>query len=411
MNKDTQVELLDFAGEPESSRRYFGWRVVAVLFVVAVLSWGFGFYGHAVYLAELRKLHGWSTSLIATASTIYYLVSAVLMIFVNDAIGRLGARNCILSGAMCFAVAILGLSQAAQIWQLFAAYLVMALGWAFMTVGAITNILGQWFDRKRGLAISLALNGASFGGVLVVPAMIAAISAYGFSRAMLVSALVIIALAMPLAIFVLGKPAPKSPLFPLAQNGAASQAWTRASTLRSAAFWVISVSFSVGLLSQAGVLVHQVAFLETSIGREGAAIAVALTTATSICGRLAMGTWVDRINLRIFTTISFGSQALALLAMTQTTSFWPLLLLCAIYGLSVGNVITLPSLIVQREFPAAAFGMIVALSTAITQFVYAFGPGLVGIVRDASVNYAPALVLCALFNLAAAGLIFWRPKL
>jgi cyanate permease len=120
---------------------------------------------------------------------------------------------------------------------------------------------------------------------------------------------------------------------------------------------------------------------------------------------------VDRINLRIFTTISFGSQALALLAMTQTTSFWPLLLLCAIYGLSVGNVITLPSLIVQREFPAAAFGMIVALSTAITQFVYAFGPGLVGIVRDASVNYAPALVLCALFNLAAAGLIFWRPKL
>jgi cyanate permease len=86
------------------------------------------------------------------------------------------------------------------------------------------------------------------------------------------------------------------------------------------------------------------------------------------------------------------------------------LLLCALYGLSVGNAITLPSLIVQREFPPAAFGMIVALSTAIIQFVYAFGPGLVGVVRDASVNYTPALVLCALLNLAAAGVILRRPK-
>lgn len=410
MDRNTHAELRDFAGEPESSRHYFGWRVVAALFVIAVLAWGFGFYGHAVYLAELRNLHGWSTSLIATASTLYYLVSAVLMIFVNDVIRRLGARNCILSGAFCFALAIVVLSQASQLWQLFAAYLIMALAWAIVTIGAITNILGQWFDRRRGLAISLALNGASFGGVVVVPALIAAISAYGFSRAMLVSALLIVALAVPLAIFVLGKPAPKSSILPLAQNDVTPQAWTRASALRSPAFWVISASFSAGLLSQAGVLVHQVAFLETSIGRAGAGIAVALTTAASICGRLAMGAWVDRINLRVFTTITFGSQGLAVLAMTQTTSFWPLLLLCALYGLSVGNAITLPSLIVQREFPPAAFGMIVALSTAIIQFVYAFGPGLVGVVRDASVNYTPALVLCALLNLAAAGVILRRPK-
>jgi MFS family permease len=208
MDRNTHAELRDFAGEPESSRRYFGWRVVAALFVIAVLAWGFGFYGHAVYLAELRNLHGWSTSLIATASTLYYLVSAVLMIFVNDVIRRLGARNCILFGAFCFALAIVVLSQASQLWQLFAAYLIMALAWAIVTIGAITNILGQWFDRRRGLAISLALNGASFGGVVVVPALIAAISAYGFSRAMLVSALLIVALAVPLAIFVLGKPAP-----------------------------------------------------------------------------------------------------------------------------------------------------------------------------------------------------------
>ena len=410
MNKEPQTELRDFAGEPESSRRYFGWRVTAALFVVAVLAWGFGFYGHAVYLAELQRLHGWSTSLIAAASTLYYLASAVLVIFVNDAIRRLGAMRCILFGAVCFAVSIAALGQISQPWQLFAAYLVMALAWATMTVGAITNILGQWFDRRRGLAISLALNGASFGGVIIIPAMVFAIFAQGFSTTMLVSSVAILVLAIPLALFVLGKPYPVPLTASSSGAEAAPRTWTRAGALKSPAFWVVSAPFSISLLSQAGFLVHQVAFLEGPMGRAGAGIAVAVTTAASICGRLAMGVFVDRLNLRAFSAISLIAQAAALIAMTQTASVWPLFLFCAIYGLSVGNLITLPSLIVQREFPPAAFGMIVALSTAITQFTYAFGPGLIGIVRDASVSYTPAIGFCVLLNLIAAGIVLMRPK-
>ena len=43
----------------ESSPRYFGWRVVAALFLVAVVAWGFGFYGQGVYLAEFSRRFGW----------------------------------------------------------------------------------------------------------------------------------------------------------------------------------------------------------------------------------------------------------------------------------------------------------------------------------------------------------------
>ncbi len=410
MNRETPPELRDFAGEPESSRRYFGWRVTAALFAIAVIAWGFGFYGHAVYLAELQRLHGWPTSLISAASTLYYLASAVLVIFVNDVIRRFGARNCILSGAACFAISLAALGQITQPWQLFATYLFMALAWATMTVGAITNILGHWFDRRRGLAISLALNGASFGGVIVIPAMVFSISAQGFSATMLVSSAAVLVLAVPLAFFVFGKPSPVSRTTMPASGEIAPRAWTRASALRSPAFWVVSAPFSISLLSQAGFLVHQVAFLEGPMGRAGAGVAVAVTTAASICGRLAMGAFVDRLNLRTFSAVSLLVQSAALVAMTQTASVLPLFLFCAVYGLSVGNLITLPSLIVQREFPPAAFGMIVALSTAITQFTYAFGPGLIGVVRDASANYTPAIGLCVLLNLLAAAIVLLRPK-
>lgn len=404
-----QRELRDSAGNSESSRSYFGWRVVAALFCVAVLAWGFGFYGHAVYLAELQRIHGWPTSLISAASTLYYFAGAILVIYVNEAIVRIGPLRCVLFGGVCFALSVAALSQVTQPWQLFAAYLVMALGWATLTLGAITNILGLWFERRRGLAISLALNGASMGGVLVIPAMVFLISAYGFTNAALGGSIVILAIILPLAIFVLGKPAPRPLAAIVAEAGAAPAVeWTRASALRSPAFWVVCAPFCLGLLSQAGFLVHQIAFLETSIGRESAGIAVAITTAMAITGRFFMGAFIERLDMRIFSAASFASQALAWIAMTQTSNLWLLLLLCAINGFSVGNLITLPSILMQREFPAAAFGMLIALSTAINQFSYSFGPALIGIVRDVFASYTPALLACAALNAIATFIILQR---
>ena len=80
-----------------------GWRVVFVCFVMATLVWGFGFYGHGFYLAELQRLHGWPASLIGGASTAYYLFSALLVMFINDAIRRFGVRACVLVGAVALA--------------------------------------------------------------------------------------------------------------------------------------------------------------------------------------------------------------------------------------------------------------------------------------------------------------------
>ena len=49
----------------ESSPRYAGWRVVLACYLAAVFCWGFGLYGHGVYLTELHRLHGWPTALIS----------------------------------------------------------------------------------------------------------------------------------------------------------------------------------------------------------------------------------------------------------------------------------------------------------------------------------------------------------
>jgi cyanate permease len=74
---------------------------------------------------------------------------------------------------------------------------------------------------------------------------------------------------------------------------------------------------------------------------------------------------------------------------------------CAMFGLSVGNMITLPGLIVQREFAREHFARAISLVIAIDQVILAFGPGLLGAVHDLTGSYASALALCVLLNLGA----------
>jgi MFS family permease len=388
----------------ESSPRYFGWRVVVACFLMALACWGFGLYGHSVYLAELTRLYGWPPSLIAGASTATYLLNAVLVIFTSNALARFGVRRFVLFGVGALTLAIVLLALAREPWQVYAAYLAMSFGWLGLGLVTIPTIISQWFTRRRGLAISLALNGASFGGIVVAPSLVALIHVAGFTSAMLIAAAVTVAILVP--VIFLWIPAHAAPT----QQAASDSVWTRRDALRSVPFWTVSGPFALALIAQVAFIVHQIAFMEPIVGRAQAAVSVSLMTTFAVIGRLTLGTVVDRLDPRLISSVSMFSQAVALLVMTRTTDSTLLLVCCAAYGFSVGNIITLPSLIVQREFPSSAFGMVLGLSTAIGTFAGALGPGLIGLIRDVTGNYAAALLVCMALKLVGGSFVLIRKR-
>ena len=82
------------------------------------------------------------------------------------------------------AAAAVAIGAVREPWQLYLADAVLAFGWAGTSLAMITNTISLWFDQKRGMAISLALNGASFGGIVGVPLLVTMISHIGFGNAM-----------------------------------------------------------------------------------------------------------------------------------------------------------------------------------------------------------------------------------
>jgi MFS family permease len=395
----------------ESSLGYPGWRVVLACFLVALFIFGFGLYGHAVYLAELQRLHGWSTGLISNASTLSFLLGSFLAAFTSDAMARIGTGRFLLCGIFALALSTTLLAFAETPWQLYAAYLLLACGWMGMGTVVIATIVSSWFNHRRGLAISIAFNGATFGGIIIAPTLVVLIGAIGFTRAMLAMTAVMIVILVPVVIGLIGVSAPASARRD--QAAASSQpapALSRGQLLRDLKFWTIAAPFSLALLAQVGFIVHQIALLEPAMGRSLAALAVAVTTTMAVIGRLSLGLVVDRLDPRVVTAGSLLTQAAALFAISQTTDTAILFVSCAVYGFSIGNLITLPPLIVHREFEPAAFGTVLGLSTAICGFVSAFGPGLVGFVRGATGGYTAALLLCLTLQLVSAAIVFRRPQ-
>jgi MFS family permease len=300
-------------------------------------------------------------------------------------------RRFVLFGVATLAAAIVTLALARAPWQVYLAYLIMSFGWLGLGLVTIPTIIATWFTKKRGLAISLALNGASFGGIVVAPALVLLIDHTGFTPAMLIAAAVMVAILVPaVLLWVRIPPAEATPI----QAATAAPAWTRRDALASLPFWTVSGPFALALLAQVAFIVHQIAFMEPLTGRATAAFSVSVMTMMAVTGRLTLGMVVDRLDPRFISAASMFAQAAALFCMTRTHDPTLLLIACGAYGFSVGNIITLPALIVQREFRPDNFAMVLGLSTAIGTFAGALGPGLIGLIRASTGDYAVALTAC-----------------
>jgi MFS family permease len=406
------AETMARSGFDETSIRYAGWRVVLACFLVALFIFGFGLYGHGVYVAELQRLHGWPAALISSASSLTFLLSSILATFTSEIIARIGSKHLVLLGIAALSASTILLAFATNPWQLYVAFIFMSLGWNGMGVVVISTIVSSWFVHRKGLALSIAFNGASCGGVVVAPLLLLLVGKIGFSAAMLTATTIMVVVLIPVVLAWIG---PRQPSIDLAerrtqyssapQTPDAQKNMTRMTIMRRLAFWTISAPFGLALVAQIGFIVHQIALLEPKVGRPGAGFAVALTTSMAVIGRLCLGMVVDRLNPRLVTAVSLVSQAAALLAITQTDNATALFAACSVFGFTIGNLITLPPLIIHREFNAADFTMVMGLVTALSGIVGALGPGLVGLVRSLSGGYTIALTLCIVLELIAAVLV------
>ncbi len=373
---------------------FYGWRVVAAAFVLAIFGLGMGFHGPAVYLHAIHERMGWPLALISAAVTVHFLVGAMVVANLPALYRRFGIPTVTKAGAISLAVGVFGWAVATAPWQLFGATILSGAGWVTMGVAAINAIVAPWFIRARPAALAMAYNGGNMGGVVFSPLWAAAISAIGFPAAAAVIGLVMAITMWILADLVFSRTPQQMRLIPDGDEPgvrAASVTSSAAKPLPGSLLWsdlkflTIAAGMALGLFAQIGLIVHLFSLLVPALGASRAGLAMGLVTAMAIMGRALLG-WAMPANIdrRLMACASYAVQigGCVVLIAADGTSVPLLLLGVVLFGAGFGNGTWLPPLIAQVEFVGDDVPRVVALIVAISQGTYAFAPVVFGMIRE-----------------------------
>ena len=404
---------------------FYGWWIVAAGTVILFVSSGIGFYGHGVILDPLRNQHGWSKATISSAITLYFFATGAFGFLIGRLIDKYGPKWFLVIGSLVIGAGFVLLSFINATWQLYSIYLFMAVGFCCTSLVPVNTLITNWFIHKRGFAMSLTNTGLSLGGIVMVPLAVYMISDWGLQIALPVLGTIFWVVIIPTAlVFIKQRPSDVNQ-FPDGSpphnsgkkriNTALSvetqmRIWTRRRAVRTVAFWAIVASFLMALGGQIAFLVHQVSFLSQYLGTTGAASAVSLTAGASIAGRLFLGTFVDRCDKRYVTMVCFLIQGIAVLALAYYNHVVVLYLGTFAFGLTMGSIIMLQSLITGECFGLKSFATVSGISGLFTMSGAAFGPMLAGFVYDATDSYRLAFTIFAFLSVLAMVVIYFaRP--
>src|SRR5690606_5905237 len=145
---------------------------------------------------------------------------------------------------------------------------------------ALTTTLAPWFERHQGRAVTIALLGASFGGMIGLPLLATGIETLGFTRATLLAGLAVMAVVLPLAVNVMRRHPQERGLRPDAtppgapRAGAEPRQCSRPAAIATLQFRPSIAAFGLALLVQLGFLPHPIALAAPTLGASGAAALV-----------------------------------------------------------------------------------------------------------------------------------------
>ena len=399
-------------------RLFYGWYVAMACAVLMFVGVGVGYYGLPVFLKPLRDEHGWSTTQVSLAPTVYFFVSGVTAAIVGPIIDRRGPLGFMLVGTIVNGVSGAAIGLVNDLWQLYFVYFIFAVAYGMSSGIAVSAITTRWFIRKRALATSISSSGVSLGGIVVAPLASALIGAGGLELATpLLGALVILA-GLPVILLVLSFEPAAMDLDPdgtpplEATGGRAlsmdsqTRVWTRGEAMRTVSFWALMMAFLLVLIAQTGYIIHQVSFLEDRLGsRNQAAFTISVTALGSVIARFVVGIFADNLDRRLLSVVLFVTQATCVLLIIHTENIVATWALTLVFGFTIGNVYMMQSLLVGEIFGMVSFGSIFGLISAAGQIGSSAGPFGVGFLHDAGDSYVLPFTVTSILTYVAAGII------
>ncbi len=357
--------------EPPRAGLYYGWKVLAALFVAGFLVYGGGLYSFVLFVTPLTEEFGWSRAATGGIVSAFWL-SAPLLLVGGLAMRRFGVTRMLAAGIIIEALCVLLLAGVSTLPQMILLRAAMGFGKIMFAV-TIPVTIATWFSRRFGLALGIAWAGWHIGGMLLAPVTASIIRHFGWRGACIALGVSLLAFALGPMLWVQRVRSPAA--LGLGPDGiplgaaAATRGGTTSSTasrppppagslgnlLGSPRFWLIAAATLCFYMTYGGVLAHQAAIVEGAGYTAGlASVVLGSTAGFAAIGGLATGWAIDRWPLARIGVLMHAlliAGAGAMLAVSQTPSLPGLIGYAVCFGLMIGGSDIFFVKLMRERFP------------------------------------------------------------
>lgn len=316
-----------------------------------------------------------------------------------------------------FCLGYFAYSFATSVYHMYICAFLVGFCWLNAALMPVSMMVTNWFNKQRGLAMSLAMAGIGLGGTIFSPIVTSLLESFGWRMTYRIMALVILVIALPTALFILKKKPENMGLKPLGADEAPTAAAKAAAPARKLQitvkqsrmklfFWLILLGIFCNSIINSGALGQFPPAIQEMHGASLQAAIISMYSLIGIFGKLALGWINDRFGIIVSSVYGCTCFILAFLFMLFADSHVTMLYLMAVvFGL--GNAIgtVTPPLVTTEVFGKENYAEAYGIINSVSQVGLALGSLLVASIYDVSGSYTAAWILLAVAS--ALTMIGW----
>ena len=378
----------------------YGWVMVGLGAGITCVAMG-ALFALPVYLQAIATDTGWSRADISLAMTIGFAAMGLAGFGWGALSDRIGPRPVAFAGAIMLVIGMFIACQAPNIVVFQLAYGVLGGAAVSAFFAPLTSATLGWFDKNRGVAISIASIGGGVAPMIFSQLAAVLIPAEGWRTAMLIIAIIATVLLLPMTLMVRSAPA-MAPAGPATAGG--KRPGIDFSVLRTPQFIVLAVTFLFCCGAHSGPIFHTVSYAMILCG-------VPLATATSLYsiegvaglfGRVICGYLADRFGPRKVIVGGLALQAVGIYSYIYVSQLPHFYVLAAVLGIVYGGVMPLYSVLAREYFSQSVMGTVLGAAGITSSLGMAFGPVAGGWLYDTYGTYHWLYIASAAVGVAAA---------
>jgi MFS family permease len=385
-------------------------RVVAVLCLTEIVSWGVLFYAFTVSAVAISETERWSLTTLVAVFTLAQVVGAATGVWVGRHIDAVGPRRVMTGGSVAGVAAVVAIALSPNLASYAAAWVVAGAAMSATLYPPAFAAVTHWGGERRVRALTAITLVAGFASTVFAPLTAWLLSVGDWRSTYLVLA-VVLALTVPLHWW--GLRGPWTPSGATADPGpAADGSGSRAPRVRLEGFVLLCVAMSLAGVSVYAVVVNLVPLLvEGGLTTSRAALALGIGGAGQVAGRLLYAPMARRLGVVARTRATMLFAALLTVGLALVSQ--PLAMVAAISfaaGSARGVYTLLQATAISDRYGTASYGSrngvlsgVVVTASALSPWGGAFLAATLG-------SYQSAFLVLALVALAAAVLVPRLPR-